>query len=83
MQTVQTAGASQVNPAQPVDDDTLLTSAQVRAQVSGVSPMCIWRWTRDPRVLFPEPDIIINNRKYWKAGTIRQFKARVATKVAA
>jgi hypothetical protein len=35
--------------AQSIDDETLLTSAQARAQVGGVSAMCLWRWTRDPR----------------------------------
>ena len=83
LQIAQTPARPRVKPAQPADDDTLLTSAQVRAQAGGVSSMCIWRWTRDPRVMFPEPDVIINKRKYWMAGTIRQFKARVATKVAA
>ena len=72
MQTLQTP-----------DDDMLLTSAQVRARVGNVSDMCIWRWTRDERVRFPQPDVIITTRKYWYAGTIRRFNASRSTKVAA
>jgi len=62
--------ASQV----PADDDTLLTSAQVRARVGGVSTMCIWRWMRDPRVQFPLP-VKINSRNYWRLGALRQWQA--------
>ncbi len=68
--------------SQPIDDETLLTSAQVRARVGNVSAMCIWRWMHDERVKFPAPDVVINKRNYWYSGTIRHFNARVA-KVAA
>jgi hypothetical protein len=67
----------------PADDDTLLTATQARARVGGVSAMCVWRWQRDPRVQFPQPDVVINGRNYWFAGTIRRFNAGRATKVAA
>jgi hypothetical protein len=69
--------------AQPIDDEALLTSGQVRARVGGVSAMCLWRWSRDERVRFPAPDVVINGRKYWYAGTIRRFSAGRAAKAAA
>jgi hypothetical protein len=83
MQTLQVIERPQAKPAQPIDDETLLTSAQVRARVGGVSNMCIWRWTRDERVQFPAPDVVINSRKYWYAGTIRRFNTGRTAKVAA
>jgi predicted DNA-binding transcriptional regulator AlpA len=58
----------------PLDDDVLLTAAQTRARVGGVSAMCIWRWMRDPRVQFPAP-IQINRRNYWKFGDLRRWQA--------
>jgi hypothetical protein len=58
-----------------IDDETLLTTAQTRVQVGGVSTMCLWRWQRDPRVNFPAPDMTINRRNYWYVGTIRRWKA--------
>lgn len=61
------------------DDDTLLTSTQVRSRIGGVSNMCIWRWMRDPRVEFPSP-IKINQRNYWRLGDLRQWQAARAVK---
>jgi predicted DNA-binding transcriptional regulator AlpA len=58
----------------PADDETLLTSAQTRARVGGVSTMCIWRWMRDPRVRFPAP-VKINGRNYWRLGVLRRWDA--------
>jgi hypothetical protein len=69
--------------AQPIDDEALLSTAQVRAWVGNVSAMCLWRWSRDERVRFPAPDVVINGRKYWYAGTIRRFSAGRAAKAAA
>ena len=65
-----------------LDDDALLTSAQMRARVGGVSNMCIWRWMRDPRVQFPAP-VKINARNYWRLGDLRRWQAERVTKVAA
>jgi predicted DNA-binding transcriptional regulator AlpA len=61
----------------PLDDDVLLTSAQTRARVGGVSTMCIWRWLRDPRVRFPQP-VKINSRNYWRFGDLRRWQAERA-----
>jgi hypothetical protein len=77
------AAVGAASQTQPIDDETLLTSAQVRARVGGVSAMCLWRWTQDERVKFPLPDVVINTRKYWYAGTIRRLSAGRAAKVAA
>ena len=73
----ETSNASQV----PADDETLLTSAQTRARVGNVSTMCIWRWMRDARVMFPTP-VKINNRNYWLLGDLRRWQAERATKAA-
>jgi predicted DNA-binding transcriptional regulator AlpA len=59
---------------EPLDDDVLLTSGQVRARVGNVSVMCIWRWMRDPRVQFPWP-LKINRLNYWRLGDIRAWQA--------
>jgi hypothetical protein len=66
-----------------LDDEVLLTSAQTRARVGGVSNMAIWRWQRDPRVQFPQPDVVINTRRYWRVGTLRRWQAERMTKAAA
>jgi hypothetical protein len=55
--------------------DVLLNSKQTRARVGGVTTMSLWRWQRDPRVMFPPPDVIINNRNYWLDSTVRRFNA--------
>lgn len=65
--------SSEQNPAP--DDDTWLNANQVCDRVGGVSKMCLWRWMRDERVQFPKPDLVLNNRRYWKAGTIRRWQS--------
>ena len=67
---------------QPVlDDDVLLTSTQTRARVGNVSNMAIWRWMRDPRVMFPLP-VKINSRNYWRLGDLRRWQAEHVAKAA-
>lgn len=70
----EVAYASRGHQILPKDDDTLLNSNQTRAFVGGVSHMCLWRWVRDERVLFPEP-VKLNGRNYWRLGTLRQWQA--------
>jgi predicted DNA-binding transcriptional regulator AlpA len=66
-----------------LDDDTLLTSAQTRTRIGGVSTMCIWRWMRDPRVQFPLPvKIGFSRRNYWQLGELRRWQAERVTKAA-
>jgi hypothetical protein len=59
------------------DDHALLPTDQVRALVGGVTDMCLWRWTRDERVLFPKPDVVINRRRYWRFATIQAWRERM------
>jgi hypothetical protein len=59
----------------PLDDDSLLSTSQVLADLGGLSRMGLWRWIRDPRVAYPPPDVVINGRNYWKVGTHKQWKA--------
>jgi predicted DNA-binding transcriptional regulator AlpA len=81
---LNTSGVSQtaMSVALHADDDTLLTSNQVRARVGNVSHMCLWRWMRDERVLFPQP-IQINRRNYWRLGDLRRWQAARTQKAAA
>jgi hypothetical protein len=48
------------------DDDELVSSAIAKRENGIGSDMTMWRWTHDPRIKFPPPDVIINNRKYWR-----------------
>jgi hypothetical protein len=82
MQTVQATETPHRTTQPVIGDDVLLDSAQTRASVGGKSNMCLWRWQRNPKVNFPAPDLVINKRRYWYAGTIRRWKARCATKAA-
>jgi hypothetical protein len=77
METARAIEASKPRKSQWVagDDDVLLTSAQVRSRLGGVSNMAIWRWQRDPRVKFPQPDMVMNSRRYWYLGTIRLWQS--------
>lgn len=56
-------------------DDLLLTSSQVRGACGGVTAMSLWRWERNPSILFPPPALRINGRKYWSRNAVRQFIA--------
>ena len=56
------------------DGERLLTTAAVQARLGDVSKMCLWRWARDPKVEFPEPDLVLNSRKYWRLATIRRWE---------
>ncbi len=75
MQTVQAIEAEMQRLQPRLDDDVLLTSAQTRARVGGVTTMCIWRWMRDQRVQFPAP-VKINSRNYWRLGDLRRWQAQ-------
>jgi hypothetical protein len=79
MSLLQEQPSRTTRPNPPIDDEALLNSARVRAMVGGVSPACLWRWERDPEVMFPPPDVVIKKRKYWRAGTIRGFSAARTT----
>lgn len=54
---------------------TYLTTKQVCARYGGVSHMSIWRWTRDPKMAFPQP-MRINRVKFWDTDDLDAFDAR-------
>ncbi|MGB8630865.1 MAG: hypothetical protein WCD69_15990 [Xanthobacteraceae bacterium] len=63
-------------PALP-DDEDLVPSRIVKKENGGISDMTLWRWTRDPRIQFPQPDVVINGRKYWTRRTLRRHRRRL------
>jgi predicted DNA-binding transcriptional regulator AlpA len=73
--------AALVGAALP-DDETKLSSRQVKKRYGDVSDMTIWRWMNDKRVKFPRP-ISIQKRNYWRLGDLREFDARQAAATAA
>ncbi len=79
---MQTQAEDRRASMQALDDDALLTSAQVKARIGNVSDMCLWRWMRDERVAFPQP-VKINKRNYWRLGDLRGWQNKHAGKIAA
>jgi predicted DNA-binding transcriptional regulator AlpA len=73
MQTGDSTEGNQSPPNRTARSQTLLDSNATRARVGGKSHMCLWRWTRDPAVRFPAPDIVINGRRYWYEDTIDRW----------
>ena len=73
MQTRQSADADHTQSPNGAAGRTLLDSNATRARVGGKSHMCLWRWTRDPAVRFPAPDIVINGRRYWYEDSIDRW----------
>ena len=61
-------------------DEVLLPTNQVLAWVGGISAMTLWRWLRSDRVRFPQPALIVNNRRYWSAASIRHWLAEQSSK---
>jgi hypothetical protein len=54
--------------------------ARAVAALFSLSPRSLWRWRKDPKLGFPEPDLVINNRLFWKTGTIARFQAKQAAR---
>jgi hypothetical protein len=54
--------------------------ARAVARLFSLSPRSLWRWRSDPELGFPEPDLVINNRLFWKTETIAGFQARQAAR---
>jgi hypothetical protein len=63
--------------AAPAGDNFL--SVPALAQRYGVDKRTVERWKRDPRLNFPAPDLIINQREYRKNSTIESWERRRAT----
>ena len=79
---MQTIDAVQAEAPKPAGGRDLLNAKKVKVRVGGVSDMCLWRWTRDPEVRFPAPDVVINGRKYWYDTTSDDWQAARAGKAA-
>lgn len=62
------------------DNDPMLDVAGVCAEVGDKTPMTLWRWQRDERVQFPQPDLMINNRRYWYRSSIKRWQASMAAR---
>jgi predicted DNA-binding transcriptional regulator AlpA len=60
--------------------DDLINSAVVRRMIGNISDMTLWRWSHNPDLDFPEPDVVINGRKFWYQSTIERWRADRATK---
>jgi hypothetical protein len=59
------------------DDDRHLSTSRL-AQRYDVTTRTIERWEEDERLGFPEPDLRINKRKYWKLKTLERWERRRA-----
>jgi len=62
------------------DPDDLLPTREVRIACGDVADMTLWRWTHDPEILFPEPDMVLNGRKYWRRRTVEAWRVRQSGK---
>jgi hypothetical protein len=63
--------------------DTLVADPRVCKELD-ITPMSLWRWTRDPELKFPPP-IQIRKRNFRSRRQLEEFKARMlrrATKAA-
>jgi hypothetical protein len=74
--------ADMATPAAAVDLDPLLPSRTVCALVGRITTMTLWRWSHNPRIAFPPPDVIISQRRYWRASTIRRWQEQRGTATA-
>jgi predicted DNA-binding transcriptional regulator AlpA len=41
-----------------------LTGPQVCARYS-ITDMSLWRWLKDPEIAFPQPAMVVKERRYW------------------
>src|SRR5690349_21561268 len=58
------------------DDEDLIPAPQMRREMGGISAMTEWRWSHNAALGFPQP-LVINRRKYYARGKIREFRARL------
>jgi hypothetical protein len=52
-----------MSSVEPLNSDVYLDSRAVRRRYGGRSDMALWRWTRDPKLGFPQP-IYIQKYRY-------------------
>lgn len=58
------------------DDEALgdrLLSVDAVCAVFGIKRVTLWRWRRDPQVMFPAPIRIGHQSLYWYASELRDF----------
>jgi hypothetical protein len=78
-------------PASP-DDEALVSAVTLKGEWGHISDMTLWRWThpaqpkdsqeqatpeKPEKIPFPQPDFVINGRRYWKRRTLRQHRYRM------
>jgi predicted DNA-binding transcriptional regulator AlpA len=69
------SGAEPSRPAAHASDESLITGRQLRQLLGNCSEMHIWRLLNREKLqalAFPKP-IKINDRNYWRLGTIRRW----------
>ena len=52
--------------------ERLLTSAQVREMLGGMSDMSLWRWLNNPTMGFPQP-VRIARRRFWREAELKAW----------
>jgi hypothetical protein len=60
------------------DDDALLTTGKVAARYDR-HIRSIDRWLDNPAVGFPQPDLCVNSRRFWRVSTLRRWEISQAT----
>jgi hypothetical protein len=74
LQATRMSGAAQLPAA--ADDETLVDAKQVLGPIlGGRSDMWLHRKLKDanPETKFPDPDVVISGRRYWRRGTVRAW----------
>jgi hypothetical protein len=49
-----------------------LSASAIRVRYD-ISPLTLWRWTRDPKLCFPIP-LVINRRRFFKRAEIEAWE---------
>lgn len=62
--------------AEGVVRDPLLGSIATREHVGGVSVMTLHRWRKEKK--FPNPDVIINKKNFWRLSSIEAWLRKQA-----
>lgn len=52
----------------------LISAAECRRRLGGISAMSLWRWVHSPELKFPQPTMI-NRRRYWVVSEIDAWLA--------
>lgn len=56
--------------------DELVPDPAVARELGGISLMTLWRWSRDPKLQFPQA-IKIRNRNFRSRRALEQFKTKL------